>query len=141
GKPAPRFTLPNLLLPDQRVTETSLRGEVMLVNVWASWCVTCRDEHELLKQAAESGIKILGLNYKDERADALRWLQTLGNPYATIAFDFDGKTGIDWGVYKVPESFVVDKRGVVRYKHLGAITAKDWQGRLLPLIEQLRTES
>lgn len=141
GKPAPRFALPNLLAPGQSVTENSLRGEVILVNVWASWCVACRDEHELLKQAAESGIKILGLDYKDEREDALRWLQTLGNPYAVIAFDADGKAGIDWGVYKVPESFVVDKRGVVRYKHLGAITPRDWQNQLLPLIQQLQAES
>ncbi len=141
GRPAPSFALPDLLRPEQSVTGNSLRGDVFLVNVWASWCVACRDEHELLKLAAESGIKILGLDYKDERADALRWLQTLGNPYALVAFDAEGKAGIDWGVYKVPESFVVDKRGVVRYKHLGAITPRDWQERLLPLIQQLRTES
>ncbi len=141
GKPAPGFTLPNLLQPGASVSEQSLRGEVMLVNVWASWCVACREEHEVLKEAAAGGIKILGLDYKDESSEALRWLETLGNPYALVAFDAEGKAGIDWGVYKVPESFVVDKRGIVRYKHLGAITPRDWQQRLLPLIQQLQAES
>ncbi len=141
GKPAPRFALPNLQFPDQLVTDEGLRGEVYLLNVWASWCVTCREEHDVLKQATATGVKIFGLDYKDERQEALRWLETLGNPYTVVGFDQEGKVGIDWGVYKVPESFVVDKRGVVRYKHLGAITLQDWQDRILPLILQLRAES
>ena len=141
GKPAPAFALPNLLSPEAQVSDRDLGGEVVLVNVWASWCVTCREEHELLKQASASGLKIIGLDYKDERDEALRWLETLGNPYTLVAFDAEGKAGIDWGVYKVPESFIVDKRGIVRHKHLGAITPRDWQQRLLPLIRQLQAES
>lgn len=141
GKPAPLFSLPSLTQPGQLITEGSLKGQVTLVNVWASWCVTCREEHELLKQVAAGGVRIVGLNYKDERAEALRWLETLGNPYQAVAFDSEGRAGIDWGVYKVPESFIVDRQGRVRYKHLGAITADAWRKTLAPLIQQLETES
>lgn len=141
GKPAPTFSLPDLLAPDRLVTEAVWNGQVTLVNVWASWCVSCREEHEVLKQAAAGGARILGLNYKDERADALRWLETLGNPYLAVPFDADGRVGIDWGVYKVPESFVLDRQGRVRYKQLGAVTQRDWQEKIAPLMRALESES
>lgn len=141
GKNAPAFSLPELTQPDRLVTESVWQGQVTLVNVWASWCVTCREEHEVLKQAAATGARILGLNYKDERAEALRWLEKLGNPYFAVAFDSEGRAGIDWGVYKVPESFIVDKQGRIRHKHLGAITVQDWRDTLAPLIARLESES
>ena len=136
GKPAPGFDLPQLHAPDQRLTREMLRGRPVLLNVWASWCVECRHEHALLLQlATQQKIPIYGLNYKDPRVDALRWLEEFGNPYVISAADADGKVGIDYGVYGVPETFVIDAAGVIRYKHIGALTEIAVNEQILPLLE------
>jgi len=141
GKPAPAFTLPQLAAPEQTFGNANLKGQVSLFNVWASWCVSCRQEHPLLIQLAKQNIlPIYGLDYKDEREAGLGWLRDLGNPYTLSAFDADGKVGIDWGVYGVPETFVIDKQGVIRHKHTGPITPEAWQKTLLPLILKLQKE-
>ena len=141
GKPTPDFNLPQLADPNKSFGNADLRGQVSLLNVWASWCVSCRQEHPLLlKLAKQSILPIYGLDYKDEREAGMDWLSRLGNPYTVSVFDADGKVGIDWGVYGVPETFVIDKQGVVRHKHTGPITEESWQKTLLPLILQLQKE-
>ncbi len=139
GKPAPAFDLPTLHDTERNITPADMGGEVALVNVWASWCVACRQEHPLLVELGKTGeIPIYGINYKDERADALRWLQVFGDPYAESIFDRQGSAGFDWGVYGVPETFVLDAKGIIRHKHIGPITAKDLNEEILPLIRELR---
>lgn len=141
GKPAPGFNLPTLAQPERKLSVENLRGEVCVVNVWASWCVTCREEHPLLMDFSRRSIAPLyGLNYKDARADALAWLTEFGNPYRESVSDHEGRVGLDWGVYGVPETFILDKQGRIRYKHIGAITVDDMQHKLLPLIETLQRE-
>ncbi len=141
GKPTPAFNLPQLADPAKTFGNESLKGRVSLLNVWASWCVSCRQEHPLLIELSKEGIApIYGLNYKDEREAGLGWLNRLGNPYTLSAFDADGKVGIEWGVYGVPETFVVDKQGIIRHKHTGPITEEAWQKTLLPLILKLQKE-
>ena len=141
GKPAPAFNLPQLAEPDKTFGNADLKGQVSLFNVWASWCVSCRQEHPLLMELSKEGIvPIYGLNYKDQREDGLATLKRSGNPYTVSAFDTDGKVGIDWGVYGVPETFVIDKQGVIRHKHTGPITPEAWQKTLLPLIMKLQQE-
>ncbi len=137
-KPAPDFALPRL--DDTAVTlrPADLAGRVWVLNVWASWCVSCRAEHEVLKQlAARELAPIVGLNYKDQNDDARQWLRRLGDPYYASIVDADGKAGLDWGVYGVPETFVIDHRGVIRYKHIGPVTSADLQQTIVPLLEQL----
>ena len=137
-KPAPQFELPRLLQMDGVVGTADLRGEVWLLNVWASWCVACRVEHPLLNDfAAKRLIRIVGLNYKDAPADARTWLGEFGNPYDIIAVDRQGEAGIDWGVYGVPETFVIDRSGVIRYKHIGPLDAKVLNETIVPLVRQL----
>lgn len=137
-KPAPAFSLPVLDAPDQRVAAADLRGQVWLLNVWASWCVACRQEHPLLVELSKTGqVKMYGLNYKDKREDALAWLDKLGNPYIQSASDTEGLVGIDFGVYGVPETFVIDKQGVIRHKHIGPVTADALRDTLLPLVAKL----
>ena len=121
-KPAPEFDLP-LLLQEGRLTNEDLKGQVTLVNVWASWCFACRQEHEAVKHLARNGVRVIGLNYKDEADDAKSWLARLGNPYTAIAVDYDGRSAIDWGVYGAPETFLVDAQGIVRYKAIGPINS------------------
>lgn len=141
GKPAPRFELPNLHTPDQRITTESLRGKVWLLNVWASWCSACRSEHPLLVELSRTHeINLVGLNYKDSVSAALDWLQRFGDPYQASAFDADGRVGIDWGVYGVPETFVIDKQGIVRYKQIGPVTPDALRETILPLVRQLEGE-
>jgi cytochrome c biogenesis protein CcmG/thiol:disulfide interchange protein DsbE len=141
GKPAPGFTLPELADPAKTLSRADLLGKVSLVNVWASWCVSCRVEHPLLMEIARSGkVQVYGLNYKDERPDAMRWLATYGDPYLANGFDQNGRVGIDWGVYGTPETFVVDRRGTIRYKVIGPITEDVWQKELLPLVKKLEAE-
>jgi cytochrome c biogenesis protein CcmG/thiol:disulfide interchange protein DsbE len=141
GKPAPEFTLPELADPAKTLSRQDLLGKVSLVNVWASWCVSCRVEHPLLMEIAKTGkVQVYGLNYKDERPDAMRWLATYGDPYLANAFDQNGRVGIDWGVYGTPETFVVDRRGTIRYKVIGPITEDVWQKELLPLVRKLEAE-
>ncbi|RFU49016.1 DsbE family thiol:disulfide interchange protein [Paraburkholderia sp. DHOC27] len=141
GQPAPYFDLPRLQTPDQRFSPRTLLGKVWILNVWASWCESCRDEHALLVDLAALGIAPLyGLDYKDERGPALQWLAAAGDPYTASAVDRTGGTGIDYGVYGVPETFVIDRRGVVRYRQAGPLTPQSLNGTILPLVTQLQRE-
>lgn len=136
-KPAPEFKLP-LLMQSGELTNKDMHGKVWLLNVWASWCVACRAEHEVIKSLARLNlIEVVGLNYKDEAADARSWLFELDNPYSKIIVDYDGRTGIDYGVYGVPETFLIDKQGYIRYKHIGPVTQESLNNKLLPLIKTL----
>jgi cytochrome c biogenesis protein CcmG/thiol:disulfide interchange protein DsbE len=138
GKSVPEFTLPQLHEPAQAFSPQSMRGRVWLLNVWASWCVSCRDEHPLLVEFARSHpVAIVGLNYKDKPDDARAWLSQLGDPYALSVSDLEGRVGIDFGVYGVPETFVIDKQGIIRYKRIGAVTADALREKILPLIREL----
>ena len=141
GKPAPQFSLPKLRDENAMLANADFNGEVVLFNVWATWCVSCRAEHEVMMEiAATNEVKIYGLNYKDERPDALTWLSRLGDPYEANAFDADGRVGIDWGVYGTPETFVIDKKGIVRHKHTGPVSRADARDVILPLVRQLKAE-
>lgn len=134
AKPAPSFTLERLYSADEVISPNDLRGQRWLLNVWASWCVGCRVEHPLLNEIAEkTSITMLGLNYKDDPKNAKRWLEQRGNPYDFIAKDLAGNAGIDWGVYGVPETFVIDEQGIIIYKHTGPITVKALNEEILPL--------
>jgi cytochrome c biogenesis protein CcmG, thiol:disulfide interchange protein DsbE len=138
GKPAPAFELPRLQQPQQMWSPNDVQGKVWLLNVWASWCVSCRDEHPLLLKLAQSGVApIYGLNYKDKRQDALDWLDKFGNPYVLSVLDLEGRVGIDYGVYGVPETYVIDDKGVIRYKHIGPLTAEAMEKAILPLVKKL----
>jgi cytochrome c biogenesis protein CcmG/thiol:disulfide interchange protein DsbE len=138
GKPAPGFELPLLLQPDKRFSEKDMLGKVWILNVWASWCPPCLVEHPVVTQISRSGMApVVGLNYKDARDDALPWLKRNGNPYQLIAFDENGRIGIDYGVYGVPETYVIDRKGVIRYKHIGPLTADVVQNKLQPLVKEL----
>ncbi|HXZ52640.1 MAG TPA: DsbE family thiol:disulfide interchange protein [Burkholderiales bacterium] len=138
-KPAPAFTLPRLDDPQRLVSEKDLLGKVWLLNVWASWCVSCREEHPVLVEFAKKNIvPIYGLNYKDERKDALAWLGQFGNPYTVSIMDADGRIGIDYGVYGVPETYVIDKQGVIRYKQIGPVTPEVLDAKILPLVRKLQ---
>jgi cytochrome c biogenesis protein CcmG/thiol:disulfide interchange protein DsbE len=138
GKPAPAFALAQLHQPDKTISTAELAGRVWMLNVWASWCGACRQEHPVLMEFANSGaLPIYGLDYKDAQADGLSWLGQQGNPYVASAFDADGRVGMDYGVYGVPETFVIDKRGVIRLKHVGPLTREVIERRILPLIKEL----
>jgi cytochrome c biogenesis protein CcmG/thiol:disulfide interchange protein DsbE len=138
GKPAPVFKLTQLHEADRVFTPEDMKGKVWLLNVWASWCVSCRVEHPLLVEMSKKNVvPIVGLNYKDRREDGLKWLGKFGNPYTLSAYDADGRVGIDYGVYGVPETFVIDKLGVIRYKQIGPITPEALEKQLLPLIRKL----
>lgn len=142
GKPAPDFSLPQLHQPEQSFAPANLKGQVWLLNVWASWCVSCREEHAVLNEFAQTKrVTLVGLNYKDEPADARQWLAKLGNPYQLSVSDREGKVGLDWGVYGVPETFVIDKKGVIRHKHIGPVDVKSLQEILIPMIESLKAEA
>lgn len=141
GKAAPAFSLPVLRNRRRQFGSRDLLGKVALVNVWASWCETCRDEQPLLMEMArQNAVPIYGLNYKDGWDDAIAWLDRFGDPYLLSAFDEEGRVGIDWGVYGVPETFVIDRQGRIRYKHIGAISPAVWQDKLLPLVQALNRE-
>ena len=141
GKSAPAFSLPKLHSPDQAAKPQDLRGETWLLNVWASWCVSCRAEHHLLVRLAEQhGAKIVGLNYKDQPEDAKQWLNQRGDPYVFSALDSEGKAGLDWGVYGVPETFVIDAAGVIRHKHIGPLDEENIRRDILPLLARLRDD-
>ena len=138
NKPAPAFQLAQLKDPAKKFSAADMRGKVWLLNVWASWCVTCRDEHPLLIQYARSGaVPIYGLNYKDERENALSWLGELGDPYVLSVSDNDGRVGIDYGVYGAPETYLIDGNGIIRFKQIGPVTPDVWQKTILPLAQQL----
>jgi len=138
GKPAPHFELPQLDQAAKTFTEKDMLGRVWMLNVWASWCVTCREEHPVLLDLAKSGaVPLYGLNYKDKREDGLAWLKSMGDPYQLSIYDVEGKVGIDYGVYGVPETYVIDKRGVIRYKRIGALTPEIVKDKVLPLVQEL----
>jgi len=138
GKPAPQFQLKRLHDPAQAFGTADMKGKVWLLNVWASWCVSCRVEHPVLNDMRRRAIApIVGLNYKDKRADATRWLTQHGDPYQFSVWDIDGKVGIDYGVYGAPETFVIDKQGVIRFKQIGPITPEVLEKTLVPLIAKL----
>ena len=158
GKPAPDFALPKLAAMDQTFSPKDMKGKVWLLNVWASWCVSCRQEHPILVEIAKNkAITLVGLNYKEVRGDgafdmdkisaeneralaverADTWLKRHGDPYALSVLDLDGRVGIDYGVYGVPETYVIDKEGVIRFKHIGPITPDVFSGKILPLVAEL----
>jgi cytochrome c biogenesis protein CcmG, thiol:disulfide interchange protein DsbE len=138
GKPAPAFALPKLGETGVTIKRDDLLGKVWVLNVWASWCAPCREEHPLvIAFARRSGVPVYGLNYKDQPAAAGNWLRQLGDPYAATLVDADGRAGIDWGVYGVPETFVIDKAGIIRYKHIGPLTEEAIRTKLEPLVKGL----
>lgn len=139
GKPAPEFSLPRLDDPATTVSRSDLLGDVSLVNVWATWCVACRQEHPyLLALARSGGVRIFGLNWKDDPLLARQWLQQLGDPYTATAVDQDGRVAIDWGVYGAPETFLVDTSGMILYKHIAPLTPEVWESEFLPRIRLAR---
>ena len=138
GKPAPAFEAAVLARPDTTLRRQDMLGKVWMLNVWASWCVACREEHPVLVEFARRGVvPVYGLNYKDKREDGLRWLSKFGNPYTESLFDPQGRIGLDYGVYGVPETFVVDREGVIRYKHIGPITTEALADKIEPLLRKL----
>ncbi|MBK8894108.1 MAG: DsbE family thiol:disulfide interchange protein [Propionivibrio sp.] len=158
GKPAPMFTLPQVAAPTQTFSPREMLGQVWLLNVWSTWCVSCRQEHPVLVEMAKNkGVTLVGLNYKEVRGDGAldadkisadaemklaldrsnAWLDKHGNPYRLSVLDLDGRVGIDYGVYGVPETYVIDKAGVIRMKHTGPITLEAFSGEILPLITEL----
>lgn len=137
-KPAPAFSLARLHAPQQQISNKDLLGEVWVLNVWASWCVACRAEHEFVTRLAQMElVKVIGLNYKDRSVDAKGWLQQWGDPYSASLMDTDGRIGIDWGVYGVPETFIVDKRGFIKHKIIGPINQGTLDSEILPLLREL----
>ena len=137
-KPLPAFELPGLGL-DRILKRDDVIGEVALFNVWATWCVSCRVEHPYLNQLAEQGVPIYGVNYKDDDADALKWLSELGDPYRLSIVDAGGSLGLDLGVYGAPETYLVDAEGVIRYRHVGAVDDRVWRDVLGPIYDGLKS--
>ncbi|QSX78103.1 DsbE family thiol:disulfide interchange protein [Lysobacter solisilvae] len=138
GKPAPEFHLPVLHEPERQFGTRDLRGAPYLLNVWGSWCPGCRDEHPVLTRFAETRrVRVVGFNWKDEQADAMAWLEQFGNPYWVIVRDYDGQVAINWGIYGAPETFLVDGKGIVRWKFVGPLTDEVVQSQLLPALAQL----
>lgn len=138
-KPAPAFTLPQLHDEQKNFSMTDMRGKVWLLNVWASWCVSCREEHPVLMALAQQNlVPIIGLDYKDKPEDGKMWLASNGNPYALSVIDREGRVGIDYGVYGVPETYVIDKQGVIRYKQIGPVTPQNLSETILPLVAELQ---
>jgi cytochrome c biogenesis protein CcmG/thiol:disulfide interchange protein DsbE len=135
GRPAPEFALTDVLDAAKVVSNSTLQGQVYILNVWGTWCVACREEHEaLLEIAQQHVVPIIGLDWKDERDRAKQWLEQLGNPYQAVAFDHDGRTAIEWGVYGAPETYLVDRQGRVIYKFISPITRQVWDHEFLPRI-------
>jgi len=138
GKPAPPFELPLLNEPEKRFSQKDMLGKVWIMNVWASWCPPCLVEHPVVTRIARAGLApVVGLNYKDTRDEALPWLKRNGDPYQLIVFDANGRIGIDYGVYGVPETYVIDRKGIIRYKHIGPLTADVVQKKVEPLVREL----
>ena len=138
GKPVPAFSLPRLSDPDITLTDQDLKGEVVLLNVWGSYCIPCRQEHPLLMELTRNNVvDVYGLNYADERDAALKWLETFGDPFLLSAFDEDRRVSIDFGVYGVPETYVIDAQGIIRFKHVGAISQALLDDTILPMVRQL----
>ena len=137
-KPAPEFSLAKLYAPKEKLSKEDLLGQVWVLNVWASWCVSCRAEHAIITDLANRNlVDIVGLDYKDQPQDARRWLQQFGNPYSASLMDIDGRVGIDWGVYGVPETFIIGKDGRIKYKHIGPVTKGSLESEILPALKEL----
>lgn len=137
GRPAPAFELASLTDPERKMSSRELKGRAYLLNVWGSWCIACREEHEMLLTIQKSKrVSLIGLNWQDQDSAALEWLEKLGNPYETVLVDRDGRTAIDLGVYGAPETFLVDPSGIVIYKHVGPITEQVWRRDILPRLPQ-----
>ncbi len=146
NKPVPEFDLPLLKAQENpeglaRANQNNLKGQVSLLNVWATWCITCREEHEFLVTLKQAGVPIFGINYKDQDADAEAWLARLHNPYVFSVVDSEGHLGLDLGVYGAPETYVVDKQGIIRYKHIGDVNKQVWESTLKPIMEKLQQEA
>lgn len=142
NKPVPAFELPVLPAPENpqglvNANQEMLKGKVSLLNVWATWCVTCRQEHEFLNKLKAQGVIIYGINYKDNNDDAQRWLAELHNPYAFSVTDEDGRLGLNLGVFGAPETYVIDKQGVIRFKHIGDVNAQVWEKTIKPIFDSL----
>lgn len=141
GKPAPEFSLPQLHEPDKQFSLQDMKGKVWLFNVWASWCTACEYEHPLFMELSRRNlVPLYGMDYKDKREDGMAWLQQHGNPYTLVVSDAEGRVGIDYGVYGVPETYLIDKQGVIRYKHIGMVTEKDLSEKILPLVKELQAK-
>ncbi|MDD5180549.1 MAG: DsbE family thiol:disulfide interchange protein [Gallionellaceae bacterium] len=139
GKPAPAFTLPQLHEPGKNFSPQDMRGKVWLLNVWASWCVACKEEHPILVALAKQDVvPIYGMDYKDKSEDAKAWLEHGGNPYVLSISDTEGRIGIDYGVYGVPETYVIDKQGIIQYKQIGPVTPQGLKEKILPLVAELQ---
>jgi cytochrome c biogenesis protein CcmG/thiol:disulfide interchange protein DsbE len=137
-KAAPAFSLTMLDAPSRQLSTADMMGQVWVLNVWASWCVSCRAEHEVITALANKNmVSVIGLNYKDESDDAARWLEQFGNPYTASVIDRDGRVGIDWGVYGVPETFVIGADGMIKYKHIGPVTHESLEQKILPMLKEL----
>jgi len=141
GKPAPLFTLPQLQAPDKQFSPQDMKGKVWLLNVWASWCTACKDEHHvLLALSRQNIVPIYGIDYKDKRADGEAVLRDTGNPYTLVVSDAEGRVGIEYGVYGVPETYVIDKQGVIKYKQIGAVTQQLLNDKILPMVRELQAK-
>ena len=139
NKPAPAFDIAQLEQSNKNFSPASMKGQVWILNVWASWCVACREEHPVLVELANSKIApVIGLDYKDKREQALAMLATQGNPYTLSAFDANGRVGIDYGVYGVPETYIIDKAGIIRFKHIGPINSQLLNQKIYPLVSELK---
>lgn len=138
GEPAPQFELPALLVDDDEVSSASIEGKVVLINFFASWCGPCRIEHPLLMSIADAGeVPLYGINYKDAEVDAKRWLANFGDPFSEIGVDLDGRTGIDWGVYGLPETFLLNRQGQIVYKHVGPLSPEVFTTEIMPIVREL----
>ncbi len=141
NKPVPEFRLEDLNEAGKLYDQSIFQGQPMLLNVWATWCPTCYAEHTYLNELALNGVKIIGLNYKDDRVKAIEWLNQLGNPYLVSLYDGDGMLGLDLGVYGAPETFFIDAKGVIRYRHVGDVNERNWQEKLGPIYEKMVAEA
>lgn len=141
-KPAPEFSLPPLPGHKEGLSNATLKGDITLVNVFASWCIPCKAEHPIITRLArEQGVTVRGINHKDKAEDAIAWLNRNGDPYASIGVDLDGRVSIDWGVYGVPETFLLDRQGRIRFKHVGPLTPQVVEEQILPMVKHLRSAS
>ncbi len=136
-QPMPTFELPIVKDANSMVTQTAFKGQVSLLNVWATWCVSCKVEHPFLIELAKRGVTIFGINYKDDTNAALGWLNKLGDPYKFSVVDADGRLGIDLGVFGAPETYIIDREGVIRYKHVGVVDQRVWDTKLEPIVNSL----
>lgn len=141
GKAAPAFTLPQLHDPDKQFSPQDMKGKVWLLNVWASWCTACEQEHPLFVELARRNlVTIVGMDYKDKRENGIAWLRRGGEAYNLVVSDFEGRVGIDYGVYGVPETYVIDKQGIIRFKQIGAVTSQVLREKILPLVAELQAK-